>query len=57
MSVEELKSFMLEQARVALDDGYIFGPGGENFTRMNIACRRDTLKDALTRIEQAVKQL
>ena len=57
MEVEELKSFMLEQARVALDDGYLFGPGGEKFTRMNIACCRDTLKDALTRIEQAVKQL
>lgn len=57
MEGEELKSFMLEQAKVALDDGYLFGPGGENFTRMNIACTRVTLKDALTRIEQAVKQL
>lgn len=57
MSIEELKLFMLEQAKVALDDGYLFGPGGENFTRMNIACSRDTLKDALTRIEQAVKRL
>ena len=54
MEVEALKQFMLEKAKVACDDGYIFGPGGEGFTRMNIACPRATLQEALTRIEQAV---
>jgi cystathionine beta-lyase len=54
MSDKELKTFMLDRAKVALDDGYLFGPGGEGFTRMNIACTRKTLQEALGRIEQAV---
>lgn len=54
MEVEDLKQFMLEQAKVAFDDGYVFGPGGGGFTRMNIACPRATLHEALTRIQQAV---
>ncbi|MEN6567798.1 MAG: MalY/PatB family protein [Veillonellales bacterium] len=49
-----LRDFMLEKARVAMDDGYLFGPGGEGFMRMNIACSRSTLKTALKQIEQAV---
>lgn len=57
LTADELKTFMLEQAKVALDDGYLFGPGGEQFTRMNIACTRATLHEALSRIEQAVKRL
>jgi cysteine-S-conjugate beta-lyase len=55
MEERELRIFMLDKARVALDDGYLFGPGGEKFTRMNIACTRATLQEALGRIEQAVK--
>lgn len=35
-----LKNFLLEKAKVAFDDGYIFGPGGEGFERINIACPR-----------------
>ncbi|SDE36719.1 MalY/PatB family protein [Sporomusa acidovorans] len=54
MKGEELKAFMLQNAKVALDDGYLFGPGGEYFTRMNIGCNRKTLKEALMRIEWAV---
>jgi cysteine-S-conjugate beta-lyase len=34
----------------------MFGQGGEGFQRMNIACPRATLKEALERIEQAVKE-
>lgn len=54
MNIDELKDFMLEKANVAMDDGYLFGPGGEGFTRINIACPRATLKDALERIEKAI---
>ncbi len=50
LSGEELKMFMLDRAGVAFDDGYLFGPGGEGFTRINIACTRQTLREALRRI-------
>jgi len=51
----ELKRLMFEQARVYLDDGYIFGPEGEGFERINIACPRKVLAEALDRIQQAVR--
>ena len=42
-------------AGVGLDDGWRFGPGGEGFMRMNIACPRATLEEALKKIEAAIK--
>jgi cystathionine beta-lyase len=52
-----LQKFMREQARVGLDDGFIFGLGGSGFQRMNIACPRSLLKESLERIEAAVNSL
>jgi cysteine-S-conjugate beta-lyase len=52
-----LKEFMLECARVYLDDGYLFGPQGEGFERINIACPRSILEEALERIKKEVAQL
>jgi len=52
-----LKNFLLEKAKVAFDDGYIFGPGGEGFERINIACPRSLLKEGLDRIARAVNSL
>jgi cystathionine beta-lyase len=54
---KELQKFMREKARVGFDDGFMFGEGGSGFQRMNIACPRSTLKEALERIEKAVKAL
>ncbi len=54
---KELKSFMNKEAKVGLNDGRDFGAGGEGFQRMNIACPRQILKQALTCMEQAVKKL
>jgi cystathionine beta-lyase len=48
---------MREQARVGFDDGFMFGKGGSGFQRMNIACPRSILREALARIEKAVKAL
>jgi cystathionine beta-lyase len=52
-----LKKLMREQARVGMNDGYLFGAGGSGFQRMNIACPRPVLEQALQRIEVAVKNL
>lgn len=46
----ELKSRMLQDAKLWLDDGYIFGAGGSGFERINIACPRHMLAEALMRI-------
>ncbi|MCR4393657.1 MAG: pyridoxal phosphate-dependent aminotransferase [Dehalococcoidales bacterium] len=52
-----LRAFMREKARLGLDDGFLFGPGGSGFQRMNIACPRSILEEALNRLEAAVKEL
>lgn len=57
MNGEELSKFLVEKAKVGLDDGYLFGPSGNGFARINIACPRKTLKEGLKRIESAVKDL
>ncbi len=52
-----LRNFMREKAWVGLDDGFLFGAGGSGFQRMNIACPRSILEEALQRIEAAVNSL
>ncbi|UCD01769.1 MAG: pyridoxal phosphate-dependent aminotransferase [Promethearchaeota archaeon] len=54
MSDKELREFMLKKAKVALDGGKIFGPGGEGFERINVACPRSLLKECMIRIENAL---
>lgn len=54
---DALQRLMMEEARVFLDEGYIFGAEGEGFERINIACPRSVLAEALERIESAVAGL
>lgn len=54
---EALRRLMTEDARVYLDQGTLFGPEGEGFERINIACPRPLLLDALARIKGAVDRL
>ncbi len=49
--------FFLERARVALNDGVLFGPGGEGFVRLNFGCPRATLTEALERMQNALRDL
>jgi cystathionine beta-lyase len=51
---KDLKDFMIEDAGLGFNDGRMFGTGGEGFMRMNIACPRQTILDALIRLEKAV---
>ena len=51
-----LETFMAKEAKVGLNQGHIFGPGGEGFVRVNLACTRKTLEEALKRIDEAVKK-
>jgi cystathionine beta-lyase len=52
-----LKRLMLEKSRIFPDEGFIFGPEGDGFERINIACPRSILNDALARIRRAVDSL
>jgi cysteine-S-conjugate beta-lyase len=52
-----LKRLMLEKARIFPDEGFIFGPEGEGFERINIACPRSILQEALERIQREVESL
>lgn len=54
MSRTELKELMVGRAKVGLNDGALFGTGGEGFQRLNIACPLPVLEEALERIKQAV---
>jgi len=47
--------FFLERARVALNSGAAFGRGGEGFARLNFACRRALLTEALERMRGALE--
>jgi cystathionine beta-lyase len=55
MNYEELHQFFLKEAKVWFNEGYIFGQEGQGFERINIACPRSILAEALNRIEKAVK--
>ncbi len=57
MTAAELENFMRTKVGLALNEGYIFGSGGEGFERINIACPRSLLKTALQKLEKAVREL
>ena len=49
-------TFFLEQAKVALNDGKAFGPGGEGFVRLNFGCPRPLLAEGLSRMAAALER-
>jgi cystathionine beta-lyase len=52
----DLRKLMLEKAGVHFEEGGIFGPEGDGFERINIACPRSILREGLTRIERTLKK-
>jgi cysteine-S-conjugate beta-lyase len=48
-------AFFLEHARVGLNGGETFGPGGEGFVRLNFACPRARLLEGLARMGEALR--
>jgi cystathionine beta-lyase len=46
--------FFLNNAKVALNDGVSYGPGGQGFVRLNFGCPRSLLEEALLRMKQAL---
>lgn len=48
-------TFFLERAKVALNDGALFGPGGQGFVRMNFGTPRALLTEGLERMRRALE--
>jgi cystathionine beta-lyase len=49
--------FFIENAQVALNDGEEYGTGGKGFVRLNFACPRSILIEALERMKSALDTL
>lgn len=49
----ELGAFVRDKARVFVNDGAMFGGSGEGFLRLNLACPRSLLAEAMERIATA----
>ncbi len=54
MEQNELETFIIQDAKLWLNDGYTYGQEGSGFERLNIACPRETLKLGLERLEKAI---
>ncbi|MES1051989.1 pyridoxal phosphate-dependent aminotransferase [Bacillus thuringiensis] len=54
MNKENIEKWMYQKAKLALNEGSMFGENGKGFLRMNIACPRATLEEGLSRIRKAL---
>jgi cystathionine beta-lyase len=51
---DELVKLFVDEAKLALNDGAMFGEGGDGFMRLNVATPRALLQQALTQLTQAI---
>ncbi len=57
LSETELEDLIVNKAKLWLDGGTMFGEGGKGFQRINVACPRSILKEAMKRLEGALKEI
>ncbi len=57
LTEKELEDLIVYKAKVWLDKGTMFGESGAGFQRVNTACPRKTLEEALRRIKEAVEKI
>lgn len=57
LSEEQLADFIENKARLWLDGGEMFGPEGVGFQRVNMACSRTVLKEAMRRLQEAARSV
>lgn len=57
ISQDKIQEFLINEAKVAMNDGGSFGSNGKGFARMNVACPRYMVEEAMERIEKALKNL
>jgi cystathionine beta-lyase len=51
LSAEKLDETLTHKGKLWLNAGYLFGKGGKGFERMNVACPRSVLHNALERLK------
>lgn len=56
LTSEELEDLMIKNAKILLDEGYIFGDEGIGFERINVACPRSLLKECMCRIKNTLEE-
>lgn len=56
METDELFNFFVQKAGLGLNKGTIFGPGGEYHLRLNVACPRSILVQAMEQLAEALNQ-
>jgi len=56
LSDHKLDEIIVQKARLWLDAGTMFGEGGEGFQRINIACPKTILQQALHRLKEALSE-
>ncbi len=54
LSHKEMKELIMNKAKLWLDAGQMFGKSGYGFERINIACPRDILRQALDQLAHAI---
>jgi len=57
MNDKDLNEFFLHKAKVGMNPGVMFGPGGAGYMRMNIGCPKATLLQGLEQIKGAFTNL
>jgi cystathionine beta-lyase len=57
MTGKELQNFFVTKAGVGMNEGSTFGPGGEGYMRMNLACPKNTVIRAMEQIEKAITEV
>jgi bifunctional pyridoxal-dependent enzyme with beta-cystathionase and maltose regulon repressor activities len=57
MDDEALDSFLQERCGIIPDPGFWFGENGKGFTRLNVACPREVLKEKLITLAEECKRI
>ena len=48
----DLEKFFIQDCGVWMNNGFVFGKGGDGFMRMNIACPKSILEKAISQIKK-----
>jgi cystathionine beta-lyase len=57
LTQDRLDRLVMEEAHIYVDEGYLFGPEGSGFIRLNLACPRSIVEKALQRLKASIDNL
>ncbi len=55
--VSDPQKFFLEEAGIRMNDGKMFGEGGDGFVRMNLGTQHDVVREAVKRMKDAISSV